>query len=219
MKRILIITAALLCAMACGSNSNNKGLKTGDLIFIGVPWEADAADSTSLGSAIIAATGDADALNMVHVAIVEVKGDSIWVIDATPGHGVDRYPLDTFLSDIHSQDGVIPTIVVKRVVGYDVEEFVDNAKAFIGEPYDICFLPDNGAKYCSELVYDSYVSSDGKHLFGSKPMNFKNQDGEMPIYWEQLFSSMNMEVPQGIPGTNPHDMSKSSILEEVNTCL
>ena len=213
----LFVTAATM--IGCGITPDENGLKTGDLIFVGLPWDYSLSDSTSISSAIIEATGDKESLNMIHVAIAEVQGDSTWIIDATIKHGVDRYPLDTFLTDFTLRDGSHPAFIVKRVSGIDTEGFVENAKAFIGEPYDVYFLPENGAMYCSELVYDSYINADGDHLFDSEPMNFKNPDGEMPAYWEQLFARLNAEVPQGIPGTNPQNMCNSAILETIDIDL
>ena len=94
---------------------------------------------------------------------------------------------------------------------------MENAKQFIGEPYDVAFLPDNGAKYCSELVRDSYLCKDGTHIFGESPMNFLDSDGQMPAYWTKLFGSLGMPVPQGVRGTNPQAMSKEDVLETVST--
>ena len=46
-------------------------------------------------------------------------------------------------------------------------------------------------------------------------MNFLAPDGSMPPYWTTLFEELGMPVPQGVPGTNPQDMSASSLLETV----
>ena len=97
--------------------------------------------------------------------------------------------------------------------------FIVNAKKALGEPYDVAFLPDNGARYCSELVRDSYRLADGTYLFDEEPMNFKNAEGEMPVYWEQLFALLGMPVPQGVPGTNPQGMCASPLLETVEINL
>ena len=64
---------------------------------------------------------------------------------------------------------------------------------------------------------DSYVSEDGTHLFTQAPMNFKDADGQMPLYWQQLFDILGMPVPQGVEGTNPRAMCGESILETVRT--
>lgn len=213
--------AAVLLAVtltACGRVSGDitEKLETGDLIFVGIPMDYSLEDDT-MASAITESTGNGSELNLIHVAIADVVRDSIWIIDATIKHGVDRHPLDTFLTDFTLKDGTLPVFEIKRLKDNSLAEtFVENAKQYLGQPYDSAFLPDNGAMYCSELVHDSYVTPDGEYIFSEAPMNFKDQDGNMPLYWEQLFAMLGMPVPQGINGTNPQQMSKDEVLRPVD---
>ena len=160
-----------------------------------------------MDEAIASSTGEAEGLNLIHVAIAEVEGDSTWIIDATVRHGVDRHPLDTFLTDFTLKDDK------------EASAYVENAKKFIGQPYDVHFLPENDSMYCSELVRDSYIGKDGSYVFESAPMNFKDADGEFPLYWRQLFALIGSPIPQGIEGTNPSEMSKSTALRDVKVKL
>ena len=50
-------------------------------------------------------------------------------------------------------------------------------------------------------------------------MNWKNAEGEYPLYWQQLFARLGEPIPQDVPGTNPQDMSESPILETVSIPL
>lgn len=204
MKRtvLFLLFLALLCAC-----SQQNLLQTGDLIFVGLPADAEAG---SMDEAISLATGE-----IVHVAIVEVQADTIWIIDATTSRGVDRRPLEAFLQDFTRPDGAFPDIIVKRAMGIDADAAVQRAKTFCGRQYDTRFLPDNEEIYCSELVQKSYLYADGRPMFECEPMNFKAPDGSMPPYWEQSFAQLGMEVPQGLPGTNPQKMSRDSCLVEV----
>jgi hypothetical protein len=154
-------------------------------------------------------------LNLIHVAIAEVKADSVWIIDATIRRGVDRHPLDTFLRDFTLEDGRYPAFLVKRVKGVDANAAVERAKSFCGRKYDSRFLPDNEDLYCSELVQDCYLDRDGFPVFPSAPMNWLAPDGTMPPYWTYLFGLLGMEVPQDVLGTNPQNMSMASNLMEV----
>lgn len=216
MKRF-IVPAACALALLCGCAPKAERLQTGDLIFVGIPADYSL-DSDSMESAITDATGTADALNLIHVAIAEVEGEDIWIIDATIKHGVDRHPLDTFLTDFTLKDGSLPVFEVKRLKDdRRAEEFVANVKQHLGLPYDVSFLPDNDAYYCTELVYDSYLAPDGTPLFHAAPMNFKNADGELPPYWQQLFDRLGQPVPQDVPGTNPQGMAAEDILRSVET--
>ena len=112
-------------------------------------------------------------------------------------------------------DGSAPEYVVKRVQGVDADAAVLLAKGFCGRAYDLRFLPDNEDLYCSELVQKCYLYPSGKPVFESVPMNFKAADGSMPPYWEMLFGKLGMAVPQGLPGTNPQQMSQHPGLIEV----
>lgn len=220
MKPNKFLAAAMLAMMlaACGRSSADSAetLKTGDLVFVGIPMDYDL-DDGSMAGAISKSTGDSTELNIIHVAIAEVSRDSVWIIDATIKHGVDRHPLDTFLTDFTLKDGSYPVFEVKRLKDdSSAEAFVENAKTFLGIPYDVAFLPDNGAMYCSELVRESYITPDGEYIFSEAPMNFTDSEGDMPLYWEQLFARLGMPVPQGINGTNPQQMSKEDVLMPVN---
>jgi len=212
MKRLLIVLLILPLALCCGHKQAR--LQNGDLIFVGLPLDYHA-ESGSVDEAISSATGNPGALNLIHVAIAEVKADSVWIIDATIAHGVDRHPLDTFLKDFTLKDGSIPALIVKRVTGVDADAAVEKAKSFCGRKYDLSFLPDNDDLYCSELVQRSYLKADGEPVFESSPMNFEAPDGTMPPYWEWLFGQLGMEVPQGLPGTNPQKMAESACLLDV----
>jgi len=216
MKRIPLILFILSLALCCSQRPER--LQNGDLIFVGLPMDYHA-EHGSMDEAITSATGEEGVLNLIHVAIAEVKADSIWIIDATIAHGVDRHPLDTFLKDFTLRDGSYPQFLIKRVKGVDADAAVERAKAFCGRAYDVSFLPDNEDLYCTELVQRSYLDAAGEPVFESTPMNFKAPDGTMPPYWEWLFGKLGMTVPQDLPGTNPQMMSTAACLKDVSVCI
>ena len=106
-------------------------------------------------------------------------------------------------------------IDIKDISG-DVGKNIESAKGHIGEPYDWSFRPDNGKMYCSELIYECYINDDGTHLFNAKPMNFRDEEGNMPLFWIELFEKSGESIPEGVYGTNPNDMSKEPFLKEVH---
>ncbi len=221
MKRLLFLLCAVLTVIAAGCGcAPDRALRSGDLVFVQIPEGYDLEDD-SMAGAIGASTADGQSLMTIHVAILEVERDSVWIIDATIKHGTDRYPLDTFLRDFTLKDGSLPHFEIKRadVSAAQAREFVENAKRYLGQPYDVHFLPDNGAMYCSELVYNAYVTADGTHLFSEYPMNFRDASGQMPLYWTQLFALLGQEVPQDVPGTNPQRMSSEPVLRSVRTIM
>lgn len=196
-------------------------VQNGDLLFVGLPLDYHIVDTASMDEAITAATGQENAVNYIHVAILEVdENDSLWVIDATIKHGVDRHPFSVFASDFTLNDGSRPEMVVMRLQdNANVNKFVENAKTYCGREYDMHFLPDNEAQYCSELVRNSYTTSTGEYIFGESPMNFKSADGTFPPYWVELFDLLGEPIPQGVMGTNPNDMSQEQCLKRVGTMI
>ncbi|MBR1576079.1 MAG: hypothetical protein IJ654_06495 [Bacteroidales bacterium] len=221
MKRMILFYALCAClVLSCARRPGDGTLQTGDLIFVGIPTDYSL-DETSMDAAITAATGAADSLNLIHVAIAEIDAEGkAWIIDATIRHGVDRHPLDTFLADFTLKDGSYPVFEIKRIRDARLAEAaVARARQFVGLPYDVHFLPDNGALYCTELVQAAYLDGDGSGIFPSAPMNFKGADGEFPLYWTQLFGLLGEPIPQDIPGTNPQAMARDPHLRPVDVSL
>lgn len=181
------------------NNNSLFDLRPGDLLFF--------RDTTGMGSAVRESTGE-----YTHVALVESVDDTVWIIDATQKHGVSRRPLSMSegegrRADVFRMDGVCCRI----------DSVLMRARSFIGQPYDNAFMPDNGAMYCSELVYECYLMCDGQHLFEAKPMNWRDKEGNLPQYWQEHFKKLGMPVPEGVPGTNPTDLSRSPQLRRVGT--
>ena len=202
-SRLLPLRIAAICAAACILSSCRTGTapQTGDLIFFtGV--------SSSMDDAISSSTGD----GFVHVAIVEVDFEgTVWLIDATPQKGVSREKLETRLLE---EKGKAVLMRLKDSTG--ITASVQRAKGLIGLPYDFSFLPGNDAYYCSELVYECFLRPDGSHIFSCQPMNFLDLEGNLPEYWKELFEKLQMDVPQGLLGTNPEDLSHSTTLQRAS---
>ena len=216
MKAWLLLFAAAFAACT----ARHEKPQTGDLVFVGIP-AAYSLDGRSMDSAISDATADGSGLNFIHAAILEIDAAGRpWIIDATTRRGVDRHPLDTFLRDFALRDGSEPVFQLMRLKDDSrAAEFVENAKRYLGRPYDLHFAPDDSALYCTELIYDSYLAPDGTPLFSAAPMNFKNADGEFPLYWQQLFERLGEAIPQDVPGTNPQAMTKEPTLRRVHIRL
>lgn len=220
------IVYILLCAIAAASSCSRKAFvpENGDLVF-------QTAGTSAASQAIASATAQHDSIQYDHVGIIEVSDGQIFVIEATGRSGVVRTPWPEFLSSAPSVGGR-PGVTVKRVVLPEESPrrrsaensrekrvlagmAVRRAASFLGQEYDWYYLPDNGKLYCAELVYEAWLDAAGNHIFETKPMNFRDSDGNMPQYWTELFSRLGEPVPEGIPGTNPNDMSKSPALKEV----
>ena len=208
MKKFLSFAIIALAVLtACNIRREKpQELQTGDLLF-------QVGSNSKMNEAIASSTsGNADIdTTFTHVGILLIGGDSTSVLEAADG-GVKITPIADFINKSLMIDGK-PMLVAKRVADASiVPEAIKRAKSFIGQPYDYYYLPDNGKMYCSELVYDSYLDADGNPVFSSKPMKFRAADGSMPQFWTDLFKQLDMDVPEGVQGTNPMDMSRDSVL-------
>lgn len=204
MKCVLLYIGIASVLFSCSKNTFRP--QAGDLLF-------QANKSSAMADAITDATTNNEVVQFSHVAIA-LGADSL--IEASPEAGVRIVGLDEFLAS-SARIGKQPAVVVLRLVGKErlAEEGAQRARAFLGLPYDFSYRPDNGKVYCSELVWESYIGTDGKPLFAAQPMNFRAADGTMPYFWTELFEELGEAIPEGIPGTNPSDMAKEKKLEEV----
>lgn len=216
--KITLLALLLLAGFSCRKSQepavSEPRVETGDLLFVGIPMNYGDGD---MAQAIADATSSGDSINFIHTAILEVdENDAVWVIDATIAHGVDRHLLDTLFSDFTLHRGGTATFEVMRLKdNSNAAAYVEQAKVFLGEPYDHYFMTFNGRHYCTELISDAYVNADGHRWFEPQPMNFKNQEGEYPSYWVRLFDSLGEPIPQGELGTNPQDIHASPDLVHV----
>ena len=188
------------------SSCSQKGYQPQDcdLIF-------QVSEATDFSKAITDATAQNDDLKFDHVAMIFIENGMTNIIEASAKHGVSIKPYQTFLKELPAG------FIIKRIknINFSPTEVIKHAKSHLGEPYDWSYLPDNGKMYCSELVYESFINNNGEHLFHAKPMNFRNNNGEMPQFWIDLFQKLGEQIPEGVIGTNPNDLSKEKILVEV----
>ena len=209
MRRLLFVILFAVTLFEMRGEKEYKEFQRGDLIF-------QVEGSSDFSRAIADATALSDSLRLVHVAIIDIDSlGNAYILEASERDGVCVTSMDDFIRNRAKVNGK-PGYVVKRInFEFPVEEAVQRAKEFLGQPYDWCYLPDNNMVYCSELIYESYLNENGEHIFSTRPMNFKDKNGEYPDFWIKLFEGMNMEIPQGVGGTNPNDMFYEPFLVEI----
>jgi len=212
----------MLLSTACTCRPTGSDLQTGDLLF--------QCGTGAMTEAIVTATGDDRPLNYTHVGILlaaerpahraptecphsSAPADS--VLEATTEGGVRIVALAEFLDRAARIGEKSATVAMRLKDTTGVAASIARARKALGAPYDYSFRPDNGRYYCSELVYDHYLRTDGTHCFTARPMNFRAPDGTLPRYWAELFERLGEPVPEGVPGTNPNDLSQEDGLYEV----
>ena len=151
------------------------------------------------GNAITDVTHGADGMQIDHVGIYH-KGK---VIEAVPHRGVCMTPIDSFMKRNQY------LIIIGRVVTpFSKRKTIRQAKRCIGLPYDSLYMPDLRAVYCSELVQQCYVDKHGQQVFEPIGMTFRDSTGEIPDYWTDFYRRFGMQVPEGLEGSNPGELSR-----------
>lgn len=185
---------ALFLALCVSLPLLSQQLREGDLLFC----VADA------GNAITAVTNGVEGLPVDHVGVVHRIGGEqglLYVIEAIKPV-VCLTPIDTFLCRNNH-------VVVGRVnVDVDLPRSVRRCISMVGRPYDDLYLPGDSAVYCSELVQLCYVTAGGELVFDTVPMSFHDESGEITNYWRDFYARRGMTVPEGMPGTNPGELSR-----------
>jgi hypothetical protein len=183
----------------------------GDLIFL---EDCDG----GMNSAIKAATSGLEGYNFTHVGIVWQKTPrQYYVIEATHPN-VKITPLRTYL---HPKKQCQPRAVVGRLkAAYQplIPSALVHARQKVGKKYDDAFDISNDQYYCSELIYQIFKEANhGQEVFPLRAMTFKSKDtGKFPEYWVEHFKKMGIPIPEGQPGNNPGDMSRSDLLNIVH---
>lgn len=206
----LCVIAAL---QACNTTQNYDELKDGDLLFI------VGKSKSELTNAIKGSTSEKDEVPFSHVGIVKFENKDVYVIEATPSEGIIQTLLYEFMQKAEKRKGK-PLIVVGRVkpeYQYIVPLAVEKAGDQLGRPYDYAYEEGNDAYYCTELIRFSYLDSLRNPIFPAIAMTFKNKGtGETEEYWEKHFAGLQLEIPEGKPGTNPVEMAKSPVIDIVH---
>lgn len=202
--RIVIYIGILLQAAACTTPAPE--LQTGDLI-------AFAGEKSRMNDAITSATGGKEHLDYSHIGIAIVQNRTDSVLEATSEGGVRMTSLADFLARAARIKGRPAAIALRLRDTTGVAGAVERARKLLGSPYDYSFRPDNGRYYCSELVWETYLTSDGSPIFPTRPMNFRAADGSMPAFWIELFDRLGESIPEGLPGTNPNNMARDPQLK------
>lgn len=198
----------LLLVAACGKPHYTP--QAGDLLFQVTP-------GTEFTRAITDVTSGRQGIPFSHVAMVVRPDDRTMVLEAIPGVGVRLLPLEAFLESSARYDGR-PLVLAARLRNrHGIEAACDRAMKLLGRPYDQAFLPGSEAIYCSELVQLSFVDENGVPLFAAHPMNFRDSTGQVAPYWAEHYARLGIPVPEGVPGTNPGDLSQDPALEVIHT--
>lgn len=178
-----------------------EALHSGDMLFC-------TDRSGDLSGAIDRATQSGRETHFSHVAIVECRGDSIWVIHSAPKKGVCRESLKQFIAT--EQPYMLDVYRLKPEWQKAIEPALQQAEALLGEKYNFSYRIEDPGIYCSELIWMLFRKSD---IFTLAPMSFSDALTGMPIAeWQQHYRKLGIAIPEGEPGCNPNGMAASEKL-------
>lgn len=200
MKKTLFLWLTLLLSAVCVSAQRLErialgSLCEGDLLFC----------AQEKGNNITDVTQGVGGMKIDHVAIFHRQGGRTFALEAIHS-GVGLTPTDSFMA----RREVVLAARLRDMLG--VARSVERALGFIGRPYDFNFMPDDSAFYCSELVQKCYRDSRGELVFKPIPMSFHDQSGRITPYWHDYYARQGLQVPEGEPGSNPGDLSRSAAI-------
>ena len=200
MKKSIGILLCMLCTLSIGAQQmkkiNRTNLCEGDLLFC----------AKEASNPITEVTQGVSGMKIDHVAIVHKQVNKTYALEAIH-KGVTLTPIDSFMARRE-------TVVAARPCDtLGVAQSVERALSFLGRPYDFNFMPSDSAFYCSELVQKNYRYSDGQLVFKPIAMSFHDKTGKITDYWKEYYGRQGLTVPEGEPGSNPGDLSRSRAIQ------
>ena len=194
-------------------NKENFKLEEGDMIFQDL-------DCGPLCDAIEKVTGGFNGANFSHIGLLVKDSLNQIVILEAIGDKVKTTAVDKFLSRSSDADGN-PKVIVGRIkpkYKNIISKFIEDAKSYLGKPYDDVYVMDNDSYYCSELIYLAALkANNGIPFFYLNPMTFKDSDTrDFNPAWVEYYKNLNVKIPEGEPGINPGGISLSNKIDIVH---
>ncbi len=156
-----------------------NNLQNGDLLFM--------RDNSEFSKAIIETTKEYS-----HVGIFF---DGM-IYHASRKYGVVKQTLEDFFSEGNWD------VDLFRYPEIDCEIIQERAEKYLGCDYNHSFYPDNGKFYCSQYIAEILP------IFDSVPMKFNDDKNDVSDYWQKYYKELDLNVPVGVLGTNPSQLSK-----------
>lgn len=181
-------------------------LMEGDLLFQDL-------NCGPLCNAIESVTKGVDNKKFSHCAMVVKINDTLKVIEAI-GDSVQINSIHNFFAR-SGDTGTVKNISIGRLKE-QYKTLITKASAFtiqqVGKPYDAEFIMNNGAWYCSELIYAAFkYANHNRPFFALAPMTFKSPVTKQFFpAWADYYSELQKPIPEGKPGINPGLISRST---------
>lgn len=211
MRHYFLSISFILLVASCAKKEFK--LKTGDLVF------SVSKENTDFVNAIKTSTANKAETPFSHMGIVTVENNKTYIIEATAPEGVVKTLISDFIDKaaVSNNKPVMAVGRLKSEYRYTIAAAIENANSLLGQSYDYAYDESNDSYYCSELVRYAFRDTTNSFIFPALVMSFKNKEsGETEPYWIAHYQQLNQPIPEGAPGTNPMDMSKSEEIEMVH---
>lgn len=207
MKKLLLLIL-LFPLLVTAQTFKISDLKDGDLIFMDM-------DCGPLCDAIEAVTEGYKGNDFSHMGMVYRRNDSLYIVEAA-GNSVRLTAWEKFRN--YTKKPLYAGRLKPKYAGLPPKAVAFSLKQ-MGKPYDDEYVYNNGAYYCSELIYDAFLfANDGKPFFTLEPMTYR-QPGTKEFFpaWVDYYKTLGKPIPQGLPGCNPGGISKSNKIDIIGT--
>ena len=181
----------------------NLDLQTGDLLFC-------SPTSGELSKAIDQATQTGQGTHFDHIAIVDIKNDTVYVLHAAPKKGVCRETIGKFFFS-YKEKVIVSIYRLNDQFLKAVPPAIKKAYTLLGQPYNYNYIIKDPGLYCSEYIYEIFAADS---IFTLNAMTFKDpKTGQFLAGWVDHYRKLGIPIPEGEPGCNPNGMAASDKLE------
>ncbi|ERJ13858.1 YiiX/YebB-like N1pC/P60 family cysteine hydrolase [Haloplasma contractile] len=125
---------------------------------------------------------------------------------------VREVSLQLFLEEVYEH-----SVIVAKTDEMIKKNAADLATSCVGLPYNDSYLPSTQAFYCSSMVHYLFRKANNNEPFFKEHMlSFKDiRTGETMPFWVDFYKKMGLEVPEGVEGSHPSNLSLDSKFTEI----
>lgn len=202
---LVFFFSILFFVLSC-KNSQNLGLKNGDLLFV-------TAKESGLSGAINNVTQKQKNASFDHIGILQKDKMGVFVLHAAPKGGSQKQNLNEFLKDQANDGQKVVVYRLKPQFQKNIPDAIEKANSMVGKPYNFNYILDENSYYCSDYIERAFRKD---KIFTLEPMTFIDpKTGKINAFWEEFYAKKNLRVPEGELGCNPNGLAGSDKIERI----
>lgn len=202
---LVFFFSILFFVLSC-KNSQNLGLKNGDLLFV-------TAKESGLSGAINNVTQKQKNASFDHIGILQKDKMGVFVLHAAPKGGSQKQSLNEFLKDQANDGQKVVLYRLKPQFQKNIPDAIEKANSMLGKPYNFNYILNDNSYYCSDYIERAFRKD---KIFTLEPMTFIDpKTGKTNMFWEEFYAKKNLKVPEGELGCNPNGLADSDKIERV----